>query len=58
MHVAVVRYHYLIKAASGVERALAPPRLSGSATVGEKARRRSKQRVQLNKFVKMTVQLY
>ena len=48
----------IIKAASGIERALAPPRPSGSATVGEKARHRSKHRIQLNKFVKMTVQLY
>ncbi len=48
----------LIKAASGVERALAPPRPSGSPAVKERARRRSKYRVQLNKFVKRTVQLH
>ncbi len=47
-----------IKAASGVERALAPPRPSESAAVGDKARRRSKQCVQRNKFLKMIVQLH
>ncbi len=48
----------VIKAASGDERALAPPRPPGSAAVREKARRRSKHRVQRNKFVKMMVQLH
>ncbi len=48
----------IIKAASGNEQALAPPRPPGSAAAGEKARRRSKHRVQRNKFVKMMVQLH
>ncbi len=48
----------LIKAASGVERALAPPRPSGGVAVGEEARRCSKYHVQHKKFVKRTVQLH
>ncbi len=48
----------LIKAASGDERALAPPRPSGTAVVGENARQSGKHRVQRNKLVKKMVQLH